>query len=270
MWAGYFLYLAWGGAFAADRFALLSLTSVQVYGAGMALNDFVDYERDTRLHPARPLPSGRMDQGNALLAAALLLFGGALCAMSSNVTAAGVAFGLVVLVLSYNLWTKTNRWLAALNMALLRAGNLLLGMSPAFDAALPAWRPWLFPVLLGVHTLLLTLLSTYEDDPFAAGAVRVIFLAQLLVLALPVALLWGPTPAPWLAAAWLGWFAARGCQALRRSTRGAIPFLVVAAIRGIILLDAGFVFHQGQWQAGATVLALLIPAIGLSRWFRGS
>ncbi len=270
VWAGYFLHLSWGGTFSLRDLALLSLASLQVYGAGMALNDFVDYTRDLILHPGRPLPSGRVRQGDALIAAALLMVGASLCAMLVSPIQSGICFGLVLLVLAYDLWTKSRRWTGAVNMGLLRAGNLLLGLGTGVAAAVPGAGPWLFPALLGGHVFLVTLLSTYEEDPLATAAARTVFGAQLAVLALPVVLLPWRTAGPWLAAGLFLWFLALGVRGLRRSTTQAIPRLVVGGIRGIIVLDAAFVLAQGETALGLVVLSLLVPALTLGLVFRGS
>ncbi len=276
VWAGYFLHLAWGGTLVLSHLGLLSLASVSLYGAGMALNDFVDFDRDLTLHPRRPLPSGRLRQGDALLTAAILLALAALAGMIVSETPALVCFALVGLVLAYDLFTKSVRWLGAVNMGLLRAGNLFLGMSVGLDRLpgdgdfIPGAPLGLFPALLGAHVFLLTLLSTYEEDRFAAGAVRFLFVVHLAVLCVPVALFFGDGAAPWLAMALVVGFGAIGLGALRRSTTAAIPRIIVAGIRGIIVLDAVFVLGHGETALGLLVLSLLVPAMALGMAFRGS
>src|SRR2546422_10091209 len=50
------------------------VASSLLYAGGMVLNDVADLDRDRRIHPERPLPSGRVDAGTAGLFATVLLF----------------------------------------------------------------------------------------------------------------------------------------------------------------------------------------------------
>src|SRR5271170_6485926 len=52
---------------------LAALASTALYWAGMALNDYFDLERDRKVYPQRPLPSGRVPATLAVVLGVALL-----------------------------------------------------------------------------------------------------------------------------------------------------------------------------------------------------
>ena len=133
--------LPWLGATAA--------VSLGLYGFGMTLNDIMDRRRDRQLARGRPLPSGRIGVGAAVVVAALFLalavFGGyALFERSPPVThdTAGLVSLLLVLVTIGLIATYD-----AAGKYLVWVGLLLLGLVRFFHATIPApglpvvWHP---------------------------------------------------------------------------------------------------------------------------------
>ncbi|MFC4588523.1 SCO3242 family prenyltransferase [Sphaerisporangium corydalis] len=105
----------------------LALSSVCLYWAGMALNDYADRDLDAVERPERPIPSGRVRPGQALgLAAGLTLAGLAVAAKAGGRPALGMATALAAVVWSYDLALKATP-AGPLAMAAARGLDVLLG-----------------------------------------------------------------------------------------------------------------------------------------------
>ncbi|GAA2306340.1 UbiA family prenyltransferase [Streptomyces hawaiiensis] len=143
---------------AGGRTLLLAASSVSLYWAGMALNDWADREEDARERPERPVPSGRISAGAAL-------------GIAGGLTAAGLGLGalaggrrvllcrtlpLAATVWAYDLGLKHTP-LGPVAMAAARALDVLHGTGPS--PAGPALRA---AATVGAHTWALTRLSRHE------------------------------------------------------------------------------------------------------------
>ncbi|APY85315.1 prenyltransferase [Streptomyces alfalfae] len=158
---------------------LLALTSsLCLYEAGMALNDWADRAEDAVERPERPLPSGRIAPPAALAAATALTAAGLTAAARAGRPALAVAGALAGTVWAYDLGLKhTPAGPAA--MAAARGLDLLLGATATAGpddrrratAALPS------ATALATHTLAVTVVSRREAQggsstaPLAALAV---------------------------------------------------------------------------------------------------
>ena len=100
--------------------------SIGLYGFGMSLNDIIDRRRDLQLARGRPLPSGRIGLGTAVVVASLLL---ALAAFGGTIfyrhAAAGTASLILValtagLICAYDFAGKYLVWLGLLLLGLIR------------------------------------------------------------------------------------------------------------------------------------------------------
>lgn len=235
-----------------------------VYAGGVALNDVADWERDRSLHPARPIPSGRVSRASSLVFGLTLLFAGVLLAF----VMAGSAAGLAVLcaaaaALVYDAFGKASRLPGALLMGVARGANALAGacaaagsfemlLSPPVAAAAAARMALLFPVAIAVYTALLTYVSTFEER--APGRRGIAFLTGALisvaVLPWPLFLVTGwrlaPAPAFLLLA---GSVLIGGRDAIGT---GRVGLLVRSAVFVFPLLDAAWLAGIGkyQWSAG--------------------
>ncbi|MFJ8189224.1 SCO3242 family prenyltransferase [Streptomyces sp. NPDC096094] len=133
-------------------------SSLCLYEAGMALNDWADREEDAVERPHRPLPSGRIRPAAALTTACGLTGAGLLLAARAGRPALAVAAPLAATVWAYDLALKhTPAGPAA--MAAARGLDLLLGAAATGGgtrAALPS------AALLGSHTLAVTAVSRRE------------------------------------------------------------------------------------------------------------
>lgn len=153
---------AWAGAAAAGRLrgrtALLPASSVCLYWAGMALNDWADRDLDALERPERPIPSGRVPARAALaMATGLTAAGIGVAAVAGGRRAAGTATALAGAVWAYDTVLKAGP-AGPIAMAATRGLDVLLGASGAGDTragATPA-------ALLASHTAAVTLLSRGE------------------------------------------------------------------------------------------------------------
>ncbi|MER5963869.1 SCO3242 family prenyltransferase [Streptomyces sp. NPDC002057] len=180
--------------------------SLCLYEAGMALNDWADRAEDAAERPHRPLPSGRITPGAALVASAALTTAGLALASRAGRPSLAVATALATTVWAYDLGLKHTPAGPA-TMATARALDLLLGATASTpartfpagpvgggprtvrpDAVRPhtvrphtarphAVRALPSAVLLGAHTYAVTAVSRHETQggstrtPLAALAV---------------------------------------------------------------------------------------------------
>lgn len=256
--------------------ALLAAASCCAYWGGMVLNDRFDLERDRRLHPGRPLPSGRVSPELASL-----LGGGLLLATLALAIAAGSRSGpdgmrraalgallLVGCVLAYDGVFKAQRVLGSLSMGACRAVNALLGVVVLGAPSLPAAGPsLLYALLLGMYVVYLTVFSFYEEEDAPPDAVATGCLGTVLPPALvALATLTGPVPLHPLALvgavplALVALF--QGFVIIEQGTkvRGERP--TRALLRGLYLLDVAVLLGAQHWAAaGAVALAGVVAML---------
>ncbi|MFD6023450.1 SCO3242 family prenyltransferase [Streptomyces griseoluteus] len=135
-------------------------SSICLYQAGMALNDWADRAEDAAERPHRPLPSGRVRPTAALTAAGALTATGLALAARAGRPALTVAAPLAATVWAYDLGLKrTPAGPAA--MATARALDLLLGAATVSGHVRPALSA---AALLGTHTLAVTTVSRHETQ----------------------------------------------------------------------------------------------------------
>lgn len=141
------------------RTALAVGSSLCLYEAGMALNDWADRAEDAVDRPHRPIPSGRVKPAAALAAAAGLTAAGLALAHRAGRPAGLVATALAGTVWAYDLRLKhTAAGPAA--MAAARSLDLLLGATATGGTVA---KPSLLPAAaLGAHTYAVTSVSRHE------------------------------------------------------------------------------------------------------------
>ncbi|MFC4607054.1 SCO3242 family prenyltransferase [Streptomyces maoxianensis] len=166
--------------------ALALGSSLCLYEAGMALNDWADRDEDAIDRPHRPIPSGRIAPRSALTAAAALTGAGLALSAAAGRRPLALATALAATVWSYDLHFKHTRGGPAA-MAAARSLDVLLGAvatgtaaaapvppetrisggtgeraaraattTPTARAALPG------AVVMGAHTYAVTSVSRYE------------------------------------------------------------------------------------------------------------
>nr|WP_236711749.1 UbiA family prenyltransferase [Streptomyces azureus] len=133
-------------------------SSLCLYEAGMALNDWADREVDAVERPHRPLPSGRIRPAAALTAACVLTGAGLALAARAGRPALAVAAPLAATVWAYDLTLKHTP-AGPVAMGAARGLDLVLGAAATtgrIRQAVPS------AALLGTHTLAVTTVSRQE------------------------------------------------------------------------------------------------------------
>ncbi|MFH9013112.1 SCO3242 family prenyltransferase [Streptomyces sp. NPDC017943] len=133
-------------------------SSLCLYEAGMALNDWADREVDAVERPHRPLPSGRVRPGAALAAAGALTGAGLALAAAAGRPALAVAAPLAATVWAYDLGLKHTP-AGPVAMGAARGLDLLMGAAATTGRTRPAVPS---AALLGTHTLAVTTVSRQE------------------------------------------------------------------------------------------------------------
>ncbi|WP_331276079.1 SCO3242 family prenyltransferase [Streptomyces sp. Qhu-G9] len=172
------------GARPNSRTLLAIGSSLCLYEAGMALNDWADRAEDAVDRPHRPLPSGRIRPSAALAAAAGLTAAGLALASRAGRRPLAVAGALAATVWSYDLVLKRTP-AGPLAMAAARGLDLLLGGVAAGGDTRKVVPPAL---TLATHTLAVTTVSRHETRGGSPWA-------PLTALATTTALTWSLTRA---------------------------------------------------------------------------
>jgi 4-hydroxybenzoate polyprenyltransferase len=146
--------IAGAGASELPVFGLLLAASSLFFFAGMALNDFFDFDIDSAERPKRPLPSGRVTRPMALTIGMSCIAGGLFLSGFAGRASFIVALFLSGAILSYDGGVKKIPWAGPINMGACRYLNLLLGLSilplTGMSAAIPLLT-WVY--IFGVTVL---------------------------------------------------------------------------------------------------------------------
>ncbi|MFI6488452.1 SCO3242 family prenyltransferase [Streptomyces sp. NPDC050564] len=122
------------GARPNSRTLLAIGSSLCLYEAGMALNDWADRAEDAVERPHRPLPSGRIRPASALAAAGALTAAGLALAARAGRSSLAVAAPLAATVWAYDLTLKRTP-AGSVAMATARGLDVLLGAAATADTA---------------------------------------------------------------------------------------------------------------------------------------
>ncbi|WP_433021089.1 SCO3242 family prenyltransferase [Kribbella sp. CA-294648] len=239
------------------RVAGLAASSVAIYWAGMALNDWSDRDLDATERPERPIPSGRVTPRTALtLASALTATGLALSALSGGRATLRASALVAATAWTYDLAAK-NTPAGPVVMATARALNVLVGAAPNPCAAL---RP---AVAIGTHILATTVLSRGEvhgANPAPSRAALAITTAITAATATR-----GPAMAG-VGAGLYGWAVGRAqSAAAKEPSADNLRRAVGAGIHGLVPLQAAWCARGGAPLVAVGLLGALPLARVLAR-----
>lgn len=142
-----------------SKVLLFAGASFCLYSGGVVLNDIVDSNRDKTLHPERPIPSGKLSRNTALLIANILLILGLFLATLTSRFGFFCGIAIANLIIAYNYGTKHLGIFGALNMALTRGLNLLMGGIEVQSSMLFSCSG-----ILAVYIFLVTCISLLEEN----------------------------------------------------------------------------------------------------------
>ena len=246
----------------------LSLSTIGLYGGGVAFNDIADAELDAVERPERPIPSGRVSKKGAIGMASLLLLAGITCAFQVNLVAGGLAIAVAGCALLYDYWGKHQQVFGPINMGLCRSGNLLLGISVVPALLNTTWYLGLLPL---VYVAAITIISRGEVHGknrnalfLGAGMYTSIFVA-IFILAFE------KSPGylqilPFLA--FLGYrLFPPLLQAIRTQEPQYIGKSVKAAVLSLIVVNSALATAFSGWPTGLLILVLLPISLGLAKKF---
>jgi 4-hydroxybenzoate polyprenyltransferase len=258
-------------------FGLLLLASGCLYSAGMAWNDYFDFEQDYRERPFRPLPSGKISRRTAALLGTALLAAGVLFAALAglvndpyNFLPLVFALILVACILFYDAWLKRTP-LGPVAMGSCRFFNVLLGLSAA-GVGIDRWG-WHLALVVGIYIVGLTWFARTEarmsKQGSLIGAAFVMLVGLVLALPVPAWFAAGRSSAlllyPYLLVG-LGFLLGIPLwQAIAHPAPEPVQKAVKRAIMGLVLLDTVLALGVAGW-AGLVILALLVPALYLGKW----
>ena len=230
-----------------------------LYAGGMVLNDVFDADRDRKLHPERPIPSGRVSLETALRWGLALLGAALVAALVAGGPTLVWATALVVLIAGYDGLFKSHAVAGSVAMAVVRGGNLGLGAVAAGSDPRTGAFPWVAMGTLAAYVFVLTLWSTREDRAGGRGVLAVLGAG---LVAVPL------IGARWVSAAASLWILPWVLRALVRPEPARLMQVVRWGVLGIILLDASFLGARERWVESGAVAALLVPALVLLPVFR--
>lgn len=249
----------------------LLFASSQVYWAGMVLNDYFDYETDSRERPTRPLPSGAIPRSRALCLGLIFCLLSAIAASLVSQMSLIIDLILIAAVILYDGITKKIAWVGIINMGLCRGLNIVLGMSRSNLSVI--WDKIPMAIILMTYIISVTQLSKGE----VAGARRRFGIIAIVVVFLITALLTvmfrsGFFPKATfsffiLLAAFLTFVLIRLIRVVLTPQPQNVGKAIKACLIGIILLDSCFIAGAaGTNLALFITLALIIPSTLIAKW----
>lgn len=253
-----------------DRMALLFLvlSSAAIYSGGCVLNDICDRNEDATERPERPIPTGAVSANGAVTLMLALLSIGLYLAFLAGVGSLVVALLIVALVLVYNFLSRANAVLGPLSMGIMRALNLVLGMTAgavSFDDRL------LFPATTLFIVISITVLGGRHEGSSArkgfivagwcAAAIAIFILRELGII--------GAGAFVFLALYGL-YTGVNLDEALHSASSRVAARGAAALVIGIPLLDASYAAGAQDLSSGLSVALFFVPAYVLSKIFPAS
>ena len=246
----------------------LCLSTIGLYGGGVAFNDVFDAELDSVERPERPIPSGTVPLKNAAIMASLLLVIGVIAAWQVSLLSGLIALVVAILCILYDAWGKHQPIFGPINMGLCRTGNLLLGVSVVPAMVATYWYLGLIPL---VYIAAITMISRGEVHGENKTALQGGFaMYGLVVLSLLGLSFMNPTPW-WQALPFLLLLCYMIFPPLLQALNTQKPQLIGKAVKaGVIaqiVVNATLASVFAGWQFGVLVVLLLPLSIWIARKF---
>lgn len=248
--------------------AWLILSTIGLYGGGVAFNDVFDAELDSVERPERPIPSGQASVKSAGIMAFLLLLVGVMAAWQVSAFSAGIALSVALLAVLYDAWGKHQNIFGPINMGLCRAGNLLLGMSLIEGAVQSYWYIGLIPLLYVAAITMVSRGEVHGQNILALKsglAIYAVIVGFIFLLAYSNIEDWWES-LPFLAL--LSYFIFPPLvKALKYKEPALIGKSVKAAVLALIIVNAAIAVAFAGWIVGLVILLLLPLSLQLAKGF---
>ncbi len=255
-------------------FLLLCAASAGLYLSGMVFNDYFDRLIDAQERPDRPIPSGAISPSVAFRLGLGLMLVGVVSAACVGVPSLLVAALLCALISGYDGGLKKTP-LGPVVMGSCRTCNVLLGASAVSAVAEVFQQPQLAIALgLGTYIIGVTLFARQEATVSRRGALLgAATIINLGVVALAMFVNKSETVVPEQRLPALGILAMilftldrRLAVAITQPTPSAVQLAIKVLLLSLVMLDATLIYaFNGNVELAMVTVALLIPAIGLSR-----
>ncbi|EKB47937.1 UbiA-like protein EboC [Cecembia lonarensis] len=246
----------------------LSLSTIGLYGGGVAFNDVFDAKLDAIERPERPIPSGKVKKSNAIWMATLLIALGVLAAFQVNLWSGFIALAVGLLAVLYDAWGKHQAIFGPINMGLCRAGNLLLGISVIPELLPDFWALGLIPL---AYVSAITMISRGEVHGKNKNALIGGLVIYILIIASLLFIAFMEGNAGWMVIPFVCLFAYMILPPLIKAMRLQQPQLigksVKAAVISLIILNASLAASFSGWWVGLCILILLPISLRLAKIF---
>jgi len=247
---------------------LLLLSSSCFFSAGMALNDYFDYETDLKERPQRPIPSGRVSRLSALTTGLVLIAAGIFSAFFAGFRPFWISLALTAAIFLYDGLLKDRPLIGPLTMASCRYFNFLMGLS------LLPFKGWaVIPLITGIYIFGVTILSQKEAQ--GGKAIFNIGLSALCIGCVPLLyfFLFLKNVLPIFSGAFLAillsvFLSRRILNLLEHHTPSDFQKTMQILLLSIILLDMIIAAGAAPLYHAVVILLLYLPAFYSVRLFR--
>jgi len=255
------------------RLCFACAASVAAFCFGTSLNDYLNRHKDKRLAPARPLPSGEISSGSALALCSIMGFLAICLAFMAGMRTGFMVAAVLLLAVSYNLWSRRNDYFGVFNLGCIRATDLLVGVTVAYPDITPqSW--WSFPdnglplgivvVLYGCHGISLSIVALAERAQRSFDF-RIPAAVAVLLALVPVASAFAYYPLV-AVAVWLI-LAIPVLRLFRKTENPDAASLVGHFVSGFFLLGALYILGRGHLWICILLLTLYFVSRALGRYF---
>lgn len=284
--------------------AILVISAIAFYWAGMILNDVFDVDKDRLQNRGRPLVEGRISISAARMVAYGFMLGGLIAILigvsyfsrgenspateplswTIRYSTAIIAFGLVTAIWLYDSPFKAT-WIGPCLMGLCRVGSMLLGLSIGWwlEPTQSIYAPhfWMAAIGHGIYVMGITWAARREAEAkqtwtLAFGwVICLVGIAMLASVSLFVPegsyLRLSPQTSYPIAIGLLSipW-ARRAVFSVVSPNPQSIQAAVKQAIMSMIFFDATLALQFGGPVPALTICALILPAMIIGRYFRST
>jgi len=131
----------------AEALAIATIIAIGLFAFGTSLNDVLDLRHDSAFSPERPIPSGRIRSGQAVIVSMAALMTAVSCAVLFGRDALLTTVAVAAVILFFNAAGKHFPGIGLLMVGFVHAGHMLIpDQTPALT--LPAWLAMMHAIVV--------------------------------------------------------------------------------------------------------------------------